>query len=236
MKCDFSFKHYREILNLFKKNGYKFCFFSEYPDFMRKKVWLRHDIDFSPEYALEFARFENKAKIHSTFFVRLPCPFYNVFDLFYLKIIREISNLGHQIGLHYEGNTSNEKMIEKEVKKQIQILKNYFPIKKIVSFHRPSKFILGKKFKSFINTYQPEFFKKIKYLSDSKKNWREGCVCQWLENNFPPKNFQILIHPVWWVIKERDPNLVLQIYLKEKFKYLDNQLHQDSQVYKKKIF
>jgi len=235
-KCDFGFRHYREILNLFKKGGYKFCFFGEKPDQKVKRVYLRHDVDFSLEKALQLAKIENRARVRSTYFIRLSAPFYNIFDPVNLEIIKEINNLGHRIGLHYEGDITNKMTIEREVSRQIQILRSYFKVGNVVSFHRPSKFVLGREFGEFVSTYQSEFFKKIKYLSDSKGKWREGCICQWLKSDSPPKNLQVLLHPIWWGRKERDANLHLQQWLREKFKYLDQQLYRDSEPYKKKLF
>jgi len=241
IRCDFSFDHYREILNLFKKRGYKFSFFSESPNLKMKRVYLRHDVDFSLEKALKMAQIENENNVHSTYFIRLSAPFYNIFSPDCSKIIKEIFSLGHQVGLHFEGGfyetrNTTKKTIEKEVSRQLSILKDYFKAKSVVSFHRPSKFIFNHKFGDFINTYENKFFGKIKYLSDSKGNWREGCVCRWLNSSTPPHNLQILIHPIWWGRKEKDLNLFLQNFLKEKFKYLDAFLQKDCQSYKKKIF
>lgn len=234
--CDFSFRHYQEILSLLKKGGYKFCFFQEKPDQKIKKVYLRHDVDFSLEKALQLARIEEKEGVYSTFFIRLSAPFYNIFDPTFNKIIKEIKSLGHQIGLHYEGTLDGGSVKEKEIEKDIQILQNRFNAERVISFHRPSMFVLGKRFKKFVSAYQPEFFYKIKFLSDSKGIWKEGCICKWLNRLSLPENMQILIHPIWWGKKEKDVNLHLQQWLKGKFKYLDDSLAKDSKPYKKKIW
>jgi len=237
IKCDFSLRHYQEILDLFKERGYKFCFFSEAPDKKTKKVYLRHDIDYSPETALRLAQIEYQKKIHSTYFIRLSAPFYNIFESKNAKIIKKIINLGHQIGLHFEINLS-KKTIEREITNQIKVIQLYFDIEKIVSFHRPPKYILNQKFKNFISSYEAKFFKEIKYLSDScghESLWKEGCVCQWLKSQSCPRDLQILIHPIWWGRKEKDPNKYLHQYLKGKVKYLDNSLAKNLKIYKKKF-
>jgi len=240
-KCDFSYRHYREILNLFKKKGYNLSFFSEKPSKKTKNVYLRHDIDISLKKALQLAKIEYQCGVYSTYFIRFSSPFYNIFDLNRAKIIEEIINSGHQLGLHFDGGILKSKnltkaKVEKEVLKQLKTIKNYFKISPIISFHRPPKFTLSLSFKKFINAYEPIFFNEIKYLSDSKGNWREGCVCNWLNYPNPPLNFQILTHPIWWGRTVKDPNLHLQNCLKDKFKYLDNSLYQDSKIYRKKIF
>lgn len=240
IKCNFSFKHYREILNLLKKLNYKFSFFSELPTKIKKRVYLRHDVDLSLEKALQIALIEHQQGIHSTYFVRFSSPFYNVFDPIYSKIIKKIIGLGHQTGLHFEGDIYGTKnltkdIIEKEVLCQLKILKNYFNIKPVVSFHRPSNFVFNREFKNFTNTYKSIFFQEIKYLSDSKGNWREGCVCKLLRSSSFPQNLQILTHPIWWGKEERRPNKHLKYYLKEKFQYLDKSLSKNISVYRRKF-
>src|SRR6185369_634909 len=111
---DFSFKHYQEILRLAKKQGYRFCFFSEKPDKKSKKIYLRHDIDFSMEGALRLAKIEHKNNVVSTYFVRIDAPFYNVFDRTYYDIIKKIASLGHQIGFHFNEETIYHKKVTKK--------------------------------------------------------------------------------------------------------------------------
>ena len=239
IKCDFSFRHYREILDLFKKKGYKFCFFSELSNQKVKRVYLRHDVEISLEKALQLAQIEHQKEVSSTYFVRFSAPFYNVFDPTYSKMIKKIIGLNHQLGLHFEGDiygnvNLNKKAIEREVSRQLQTLKQYFEIQSVVSFHHPSNFTSNnQKFKDFISTYHSKFFQEIKYLSDSKGEWREGCVCQWLKSSSPPQNLQILTHPVWWGRKERNLNKYLKYYLKEKLRYLDKSLFKDIKDYRK---
>ena len=108
-------------------------------------------------------------------------------------------------------------------------------MQQVISFHRPSDVVLGKKFQHVINAYEPAFFREIKYLSDSKGTWREGCICQWLQDS-SLAHFQVLTHPIWWGEREQDPNLHLQQWLKEKFLSLDDTLHQEAEPYRQKIF
>jgi len=53
---------------------------------------------------------------------------------------------------------------------------------------------------------------KIKYISDSGRNWRENCFCQHI-GKFD--NIQILIHPLHWVLAGESYNDNLREY--EKF-------------------
>lgn len=239
-ECNFSFKHYNELLKTAKKQ-YKFCFFSELPDNKIDRIYMRHDIDLSLEKALILAEIEHKNKIVSTFFIRLDTPYYNLFNPTFNKIVKKIIKLGHQIGLHFDEKICQVKKItqnilELEIIKQFEILERDFNINKVVSFHRPSSFVLNKSFgcEQFINTYQPLFFKKMKYISDSRGEWKEKCLCQLLKDN-RFQNIQALIHPIWWDREEKDSNKDLTHFLKEKIEFLDNSISQDNSIYQKKF-
>lgn len=56
---------------------------------------LRHDVDRKPINALKMAKLESNLKIKSTYYFRYPYTFMP-------DIIRNISDMGHEIGYHYE--------------------------------------------------------------------------------------------------------------------------------------
>jgi len=43
----------------------------------------------------------------------------------------------------------------------------------------------------------------VKYISDSRGIWREGCPCQVLSRSLYPA-VQMLVHPVWWGSSETE--------------------------------
>ena len=59
---------YIEFLNFFKDNGYNFIFYNELKSNLKNQIILRHDIDFSPSFALEMAQIERENEIKSTYF------------------------------------------------------------------------------------------------------------------------------------------------------------------------
>lgn len=65
---EFTYKAYMNMLDLVKEKGYIFCNYTNYKQF-DKAVILRHDIDFSLEKAIEFARLEYNKDIRSTYFI-----------------------------------------------------------------------------------------------------------------------------------------------------------------------
>lgn len=65
----------------------------------KKCCWLRHDVDYDINHALNFAEYEAKNERFSTYFLLHTAPYFNYsFDL---KVkIRALSQMGHEIGLH----------------------------------------------------------------------------------------------------------------------------------------
>jgi hypothetical protein len=60
------------------------------------KIILRHDVDRKPKNALRMARLENGMGIRATYYFRCERASFDA------DIIREISEMGHEIGYHYE--------------------------------------------------------------------------------------------------------------------------------------
>lgn len=221
MSCNFTLKHYEEICNIIVKSQYKICFFNNCLSDYRNILILRHDVDQSLEQSVKIAKIESKYNINSTFFIWLRSPFYNVFEKKYSDIIYEIINLGHQIGLHFDESAYK---IEKEIdlnnyiEKETNILKRFFKMNiHAVSMHRPSKWILDNdiQLKKYINVYSKIYFEEFKYISDSKRQWKEGCVCKKINTNKYNK-LHILIHPFWWIEKDIGFNKRISDFIKEK--------------------
>ena len=240
MNCEFSFNHYEEILKLAKKE-YKFSDFLTLPDLKTKRIYLRHDVDISLDRALILAKIENKNNVVSTFLIQISTPFYNPFDEKNVKIIKEIKKLGHYVGLHYNGPVDlSDFKLEKNIELQLDMLSSFFQIDKVVSFHQPSKKLFNKKFKNFISTYEPNFYKNknIKYISDSKGGWREGCACKFIaENSDKYYNLQILTHPIWWDKENYSVRQHLDNkYLKETIAYFKKEFCENISSYCKKKY
>lgn len=106
MRCDFSLKHYAEILRKAKRSGYKIMPLINYQKCAPngRVLVLRHDIDFNPYRALELARVEARLGVKSSFFVRVHFDGYNPFGFKANAALLEIKALGHEVGLHYENN------------------------------------------------------------------------------------------------------------------------------------
>lgn len=226
MNCNFSFEHYREILTLIKERGYKSTFYDE--DAEGKQIIIRHDVDLDLDSALEISKIEAELGMKAVYFIWIGAPFYNIFENRYKNIIEQIINEGHEIGVHYDETSyecnSKEELIS-YIDKESKMFKTYFDIDiKTVSFHRPSSYILDSDINcgKYINTYSKRFFKEYFYLSDSRGEWRNGCICKILDKENPEK-IQFLTHPIWW----KDKTLTNQERLREFLQYKLNKMNKD---------
>ena len=65
----------------------------------KKKYWIRHDVDYSIEHALDMAAFEYEHDIQSTYFL-LPTAKYFDYSSKLIDYIKLFETLGHSIGFH----------------------------------------------------------------------------------------------------------------------------------------
>lgn len=193
----FDCKFYRMLLDKFKEYGFSFNYFDNFKD---KSCILRHDIDVSPKLALEMAKLEHKLGVNSTFFFMVRSPFYNLFSRANDNIVRQIIDMGHCIGLHYdEGYYSKNISLQELVDSEILMLEKNFDTRiNVVSFHQPSKKIIDNSIGiKQINTYDKSYFRDIKYVSDSNMIFKDDIID--IITSGEHSKIQLLIHPIWWM-------------------------------------
>ena len=210
MKCEFTYEHYKECIKSAKKLGFSFYTMHDFLDKKPKSkfILMRHDIDLSLKSALKIAEIENSLKIKSTYFIRTK----GIFDVFSGKnsaIVRKISELGHEIGIHYDSDITVKKDFVKEmmeIKRDIEkiIKKRIFgtslhKVKKSGIKNEINKLNFAEEYLNDLeleyDAYSDIFIRKMKYISDSARTWREGCMCGHIKKE---DKFCILTHPIWW--------------------------------------
>ncbi|PZE21134.1 hypothetical protein [Paenibacillus xerothermodurans] len=209
LQCDFTTRHYREILRKIKHAGFAFTNYEQYVKMSAShadRVFiLRHDLDHSLVYANKLAEIEAEESVTATFFVWLSAPYYNVIHPEQIKLIRRIIDLGHSIGLHFDPTAYPEsKDLSMMIQREIGILSTIIDhTVSAYSFHRPTAAMLNQHWKidGLINSYDRILFGDFKYLSDSNHQWREGCVCRHLADH---NKLHALIHPIWWCFDNCD--------------------------------
>lgn len=200
----FTYDAYRELLRVLRDGGYAFEAYHTWRDTPRCVI-LRHDIDQSIEAALKLGRLEAGEGVRSTYFVLLGSEFYNPASAAALAGLRELRALGHEIGLHfYEAACpSSEAPVEELIQREADILSSIcgFPVT-TVSMHRPSKATLEADLEipGIINSYGKTFFRDFKYLSDSRRRWREPVLD--IIRGGAYDRLHILTHAFWYHQRE----------------------------------
>ena len=204
----FTYDSYYSLLLLIKESGYEFANFDDWEG-KKQCVVLRHDIDYDISKAVEMAEIEKNEDVKSTYFLLVSSGLYNIHSKESRKKIRHIIDCGHSIGLHFdEGAYTTEEYREGILNKilcEASILENTIGQSiNIVSMHRPSREILEKNLKipGMINAYDNTFFKKFKYISDSRRNWRESVEEVITSGKY--ERLQILTHAFWYMEEEKN--------------------------------
>jgi hypothetical protein len=212
-EASFTFREYEELLvetlSRFKVGGY---------DLLKKIDSLgvplaifRHDIDMSPEAALQIAKIEAKHNVKTSYTVLLGGAHYNPFEKATNRLLNEIVELGHDVGLHfpcqdYEMNSESEFVakLAQEAKQLSYILSgkrvNFF------SYHDPTQFALSLDspyYAAMLNAYSGLIRNAFEYSSDSNGFWRHRDWKSLLAEY--PKNIHLLTHPEWWSENKASP-------------------------------
>lgn len=198
---DFTISNYKNLLSIALKS-YRFSLFDEKS--MPKTIILRHDLEFSVEIALKMARIEADLGIKSTYFVQLHSEFYNILEKKNISQLKEIMNLGHQIGLHFDSHFWDI-CNENELNQYLQIDKSLLELFlgtsiKAFSFHNNNEFTMSCKkntYNGLINVYSDYFKNNYAYNADSLGFWR----FERLEDILSQMKYdmlQVLIHDGMW--------------------------------------
>lgn len=201
---NFTYKAYETMLHKLVDAGY---FFSDYRNWTEydKTVILRHDVDMSLFYAVHMAELEKEVlgkANNSIYFLLLSTNFYNIFSKESRQYISQILKNGGRIGLHFDEtqySISNKEELGELILNEISLMENQIESSiDVVSMHRPSKEFLSHQIviKNKMNAYGKEFFEEMKYVSDSRRCWRED-VDQIISDG-QYNRLHILTHPVWY--------------------------------------
>lgn len=209
---EFTLERGRSIIDRLRSAGYAFRAYDDGID--AGDVVLRHDVDLSPERAVEMARMERDLGVSATYFFLLGTPLYNPFEWPVREGIREIARMGHDVGLHFSthqhwpaSRPPGEAELAARIEDEQAALETIVPdAVSIVSFHVPPDWVLARTFEGFESTYEPRFFDEIDYLADSGQRWREEGVT--IPDDARP--LQVLMHPGLWA--EQDGSFAERVH------------------------
>ena len=186
-------------------HNYVFADYHHYEEHLRCVI-LRHDIDNSIEKSVKLAELEAQLGVKSTYFVLLTSDFYNPASKKSAEGLKRIQTLGHEIGLHFD-EMAYEKMddVPSSIIREAKILSDIIgkPVT-TVSMHRPSQQTLAADYQitGMINSYGKTFFNEFKYLSDSRRRWREPVID--IIKSAEYDRLHILTHAIWYNDVEED--------------------------------
>ena len=175
---DFTLSKYKELLETIKSSDYKTTTVHDFLISPEKKcIILRHDVDREVQRNLSTARLEAEYDIRSTYYFR------HVKGVFIPAVIDEISNMGHEIGFHYEvldkAKGDQEKAIQ-IFKKELDDLRQYADVTTVCMHGNPfapwSNRDLWKDydFRDFGIIGEPYLsidYGKVFYLTDTGRTW-----------------------------------------------------------------
>lgn len=215
---NFTYDDYHNLLLLLQNHGYEIV---NYNNWIYKKrcVILRHDIDTDIEKALKMAHMECKWGIKSTYFVLLTSDFYNIFSRNNNEKLNDIIKCGHEIGLHfdemnYPESSGNIDAVCEKIQEEAKILEKVIGKSvEVVSMHRPSREILEADLQipGIVNSYGRTFFHDFKYLSDSRRHWREPV--EEIIRSEQYERLHILTHAFWYGEKEKSIHDTLKFFV-----------------------
>ncbi len=207
---------YRRLLELLKSGGYRFADYTISPSASDARlVYLRHDIDYSVDWALALARINAEAGVSATFFFQLRSPNYNFGAYSVLAAVREICALGQRVGLHYstEKNAVDSELAD-PILTDFRAMQGQVPeAVPVFSWHNPSVFpgLLEKvpdiRVPGLVNTYAREFIDRVKYYSESNLRHSVEDLERIIRAGEP--RLQLLFHPFQWLAGGLDMQEVL---------------------------
>jgi hypothetical protein len=175
---DFTTSKYKVLLETLRDHGYRFQTFKEYLETPKEKcIILRHDVDLLPSNSLVFAKIQANYNIKGTYYFRtIPKSRDD-------KIMKEIHELGHEIGYHYESLTSQKGNYKKAIldfAKNLKELRKIVPISTICMHGDPFskydnrdlwKYYSYQDFGIIGEPYINLNFNKVFYLTDTGRRW-----------------------------------------------------------------
>jgi len=177
---DFTFAKYERLCHTLRESGYGFLTVIDYmgqPPSESKHVVMRHDVDRKVANALRMARIENEMEIRSTYYFR------KARGTFEPDVIREVSDLGHEIGYHYEVLTRSRGDYDKAIhlfEEELSAFRAVCDVRTICMHSRPERRWdnrdLWKKYDFQAYGIEAEAYLSLDYgqaiyLSDSGRNW-----------------------------------------------------------------
>jgi hypothetical protein len=160
-------------------SGYRFVHFDHEP--LEGELFLRHDVDLSLAAAAQMAKLEAARSVSATYFLMTRSVFYNLASAEGERLIAQLRDLGHSVGLH-------------AVHPHVDFDDRFDPV---LAWHNPDPEFVNEPVEGLVNVMSPPWFDRAHYRSDSNQHWRSGDPTEALA----AREFawlQLLTHPEIW--------------------------------------
>lgn len=206
MSTGFSLESYRRLLDLALNLGWAFRPFDDAtvsPD--DKIVFLRHDVDYTVQAAVDLARVNREAGVRGTFFLLLRGDVYNLLSPPNMARAHEIAALGQDVALHFAlpaPSPSDAKSLVAAIEQDYRSLQRELPmLSPVFSWHNPTPAQTGDQRDiqppGMLNAYGRAFTQSAKYASDSNLRLGVEEFSNLIQTHTGP--MQLLFHPINWV-------------------------------------
>lgn len=233
---------FRRLLIAMKDGGYYFADYSEGNSYASKSkvVYLRHDVDYSIEWALAFARINAECGVKGTFFFLLRSPIYNLLAYPAITTVKAICALGQRVALHHTippGLPTSDEELVSNVTEDYRAAAAQLPeLSPVFSWHNPSlvpgiiQRSLDMAIPGMTNAYNRYFIEDVKYYADS--NLRHTVEAFETIIRGDDRRLHLLFHPFQWMAQGRDMQEVLaktwvQVIRERETEFLNNHVYRD---------
>lgn len=155
------------------------------------------------------AELEAEMGVRSSYFVLANTEMYNIASRGGRAVLRRLLDLGHDVGLHFDGAhvvPHDLETLVRDVDLECNMLEMQTgrPVR-VVTFHRPAPWLMGHEtsLSGRLHAYQPRYFERMGYCSDSAGAFRYHLPLEHPEV-LKGRALQLLTHPIWWVADCRD--------------------------------
>lgn len=181
MNRDFTYTKYEQLLTAILDAGYACIptnrFFDTAKPLPEKLFILRHDVDRLPFNAVKLAQIQRKHEVTGTYYWRIHRESYNE------TAIRQVVDLGHELGYHYEDLTICKGNIQAAIRhfeEKLDHFRKFYPVVSICMHGSPmtkwdNRDIWNhanyRDYKVVSEPYYDFDFKTMFYLTDTGRHW-----------------------------------------------------------------
>lgn len=175
---DFTVSQYKLLLQSLIRQNYRFQTFRDFLENpLPKSIVLRHDVDLLPYNSLAFAKIQAEQGVKGVYYFRAVPESWDV------PVIKQIAELGHEIGYHYECLTTCKGDMPKAIadfERNLAALRKLAPVSTICMHGSPMSRYDSKDlwkhadYRNYGITGEPYFdvdFSKVFYLTDTGRRW-----------------------------------------------------------------